>query len=677
VPVRRQERLRSTPVGADVADGEENRVVSLPTDIRPGAAAPDTARPSGISARAVILGIIAEAGLFWWVASSEISGNVYLICYSLLMPAVALLTAVVACNAVVERWLPRAALRRSEVLTVYVMLTCALPVAGFGMVRFLIPSLVYPQYMEQQEHGRWAGIAANLPAWLAPKAPAVASAFYQGQSSVPWSAWALPLAAWSALFLALIAAQLSLTVLLRKQWIESERLTFPIVYLPLRMTQQGSRFFADRLMWLGFAGPFIMQSLSAINYLYPWVPAIQLKATFISLFISRPWSAFGGLPIGYYPIAIGLAYFIPTDVSFSCWFFYFLMRALSIGAAALGLDTMRAVTVSSFPYREEQAAGAWMAFAALTLWLGRRQLAEAYRAAIGMAGAASRDGAMYRAAGVALIVSLGVIFILGAAMGLPAWLAVGIFVIYLMYVITAARVRAEVGTQWTFAPLVWDPNQVFLLGLGSGIFGARTLTSLAVLEGVTVDVRGQPMPNQMESLKMAEEVGLSRRQLVAVIAAATLTGLPLAIYTSMQHWYHTGALTSKANWYHIYKVYLNYQSLLAKMDSPTKFNPAGLSAVGFAAAVTAALTLLRARFAGWPFHPLGYVLANTLTISAFWLPILVANIVKVVVLRYGGARLYRRSIAFFVGIILGDVLAEAGWSLAGWIGGFPVYQFLS
>jgi hypothetical protein len=289
------------------------------------------------------------------------------------------------------------------------MLTCALPLSGFGMVRFLVPSLVYPQYMEQQEHGRWAGVVANLPAWLAPKAPAVARAFYEGQSPVPWAAWALPLAAWSALFLALIAAQLSLTVLLRKQWIESERLTFPIVYLPLRMTQQGSRFFADRLMWLGFAGPFIMQRLSAINYLYPWVPAVQLKATFITLFISRPWSAFGGLPIGYYPIAIGLAYFILADVSFSCWFFYFLMRFLSIGAAALGLDTMRAVTVSSFPYREEQAARAWMALATVTLWLGRRQLAEAYRAAIGAAGAAARDGAMYRWAAVGLVVSLGIL----------------------------------------------------------------------------------------------------------------------------------------------------------------------------------------------------------------------------------------------------------------------------
>ena len=652
-------------------------MASTPLETRPELPLDETRQTSGISARAIIAGILAEAALFWWVASSEISGNVYLICYSLLMPAVALLTAVVAANALLERWFPRVVLRRSEVLTVYVMLVCSLPIAGFGMVRFLVPSLVYPQYMQQQEDGRWAGIAANLPSWLAPKAPAVATAFFEGQASVPWSAWLAPIASWSGLFLALIAAQLCLTIFLRKQWIESERMTFPIVYLPLRMTQQGASFFANRLMWLGFAGPFILQSLSAVNYLYPVVPAFQLKARYISVFVTRPWSEFGSLPIGFYPIAIGLAYFIPTDVSFSVWFFYFVVRLAAVGAAALGLDTTRAVTVSSFPYREEQAAGAWMAFAALTLWLGRKQLAEAFRLAVGAARERSPDAIMYRRAGLGLALSLAFIFAFGAAAGVPAWLSVGLFTIYLLYTITAARVRAEVGTQWTFAPLVWGPSQVFLLGLGSGIFGSRTLTSLAVLEGVTVDVRAQPMANQMESLKMAEQVGLRRRQLVAVIILATLTGLPLALYTSFQHWYHTGALTAKANWYHIYKVQLNFNQMFAKMDSPTEFNPAGLGAVGFAAAVTAGLTLMRARFAGWPFHPLGYVLAYTLTVNAFWLPMLIANVVKVLVLRYGGVGMYRRSIAFFVGIILGDVLAEAGWSLAGWIFGFPVYQFLT
>ena len=40
-------------------------------------------------------------------------------------------------------------------------------------------------------------------------------------------------------------------VILRKQWIERERLIFPLAQLPLEMTKKS--FFKNKLMWLGFA----------------------------------------------------------------------------------------------------------------------------------------------------------------------------------------------------------------------------------------------------------------------------------------------------------------------------------------------------------------------------------------------------------------------------------------
>jgi hypothetical protein len=51
--------------------------------------------------------------------------------------------------------------------------------------------------------------------------------------------------------------------------------------------------------------------------------------------------------------------------------------------------------------------------------------------------------------------------------------------------------------------------------------------------------------------------------------------------------------------------------------------------------------------------------------------------VKVLVQRYGGSALYRRSIPFFVGLIVGDIVIQAAWTLIGrWLDA-PVYQFLS
>jgi hypothetical protein len=39
--------------------------------------------------------------------------------------------------------------------------------------------------------------------------------------------------------------------------------------------------------------------------------------------------------------------------------------------------------------------------------------------------------------------------------------------------------------------------------------------------------------------------------------------------------------------------------------------------------------------------------------------------------------LYRRSLAFFVGLILGDIVTQAGWTIIGRVLDVPIYQFLS
>jgi hypothetical protein len=50
---------------------------------------------------------------------------------------------------------------------------------------------------------------------------------------------------------------------------------------------------------------------------------------------------------------------------------------------------------------------------------------------------------------------------------------------------------------------------------------------------------------------------------------------------------------------------------------------------------------------------------------------------KVLVQRFGGNAGYRRSLAFFVGLILGDIVTQAAWALVGKLLDVHVYQFLS
>src|SRR5206468_480264 len=82
-----------------------------------------------------------------------------------------------------------------------------------------------------------------------------------------------------------------------------------------------------------------------------------------------------------------------------------------------------------------------------------------------------------------------------------------------------------------------------------------------------------------------------------------------------------------------------------------------------------ALSILRLRFAGFPFHPLGYAMTCSYG-DLIWGPFLVVWLLKSLVLRWGGMALYRKSIPLMLGLALGH-FAVAGilWGLTGaWFG---------
>ncbi len=47
----------------------------------------------------------------------------------------------------------------------------------------------------------------------------------------------------------------------------------------------------------------------------------------------------------------------------------------------------------------------------------------------------------------------------------------------------------------------------------------------------------------------------------------------------------------------------------------------------------------------------------------FWSPFMIGWIAKTLVVRYGGLRLYRRTVPLAIGLISGDLLNEVAWGL--------------
>ena len=162
-------------------------------------------------------------------------------------------------------------------LFIYAMQTVSLAISGLGMMQFLYVGLGNVYWYATSENG-WGGqFHPWLRQWAFPD-PHALRAFYLGESTfftrAHILAWLAPIVAWSAFLLVFLGVTFCLNVILRRRWVEQERLTFPIVALPLEMTREGGNraFFTNKIMWAGFITAFVLEVSAGLAYLYPSLP---------------------------------------------------------------------------------------------------------------------------------------------------------------------------------------------------------------------------------------------------------------------------------------------------------------------------------------------------------------------------------------------------------------------
>ena len=69
----------------------------------------------------------------------------------------------------------------------------------------------------------------------------------------------------------------------------------------------------------------------------------------------------------------------------------------------------------------------------------------------------------------------------------------------------------------------------------------------------------------------------------------------------------------------------------------------------------------RQRLAWWPVHPIGFPIGANAMTDGVWFSIFIAWLIKISIMRFGGAALYQRSQIFFLGLIAGQVLCSGMW----------------
>lgn len=652
----------------------------------------ESAKALGVTPRSLALGLGLTVLTNLWIHYAElimsgVQGHSAIAATSTPVGAVTLLFAVSGINLLLRRLLPQTALSAAELLIVYVMITTSTVLSSSGQLHFLVPTIV-ASYHYASDSNAWASTFHRfVPKWLAQTNPDVLEGFYKGKTTPPWVLWAPQMLVWIGFLLTLTFASFCLVSLMRRQWVDREKLSFPTVALPLALVEtanddHGRSVFRQPLFWIGAALPFFLVLTNTLALNDPKFPLVSLRAdldlaTLPTIASSPPWNAMGRTPLSFYPFVIGVAYFIPVEVTFSGWFFFLLTRLENVVGAWLNLDAgMTGTQRATFPFIGQQGAGAFLALALVPLWLARGYLKEIFATAFSGSKDSTDDteeALSYRAAFIGLLVATAGMIGFCIAGGMQPLIASLLVLLSLCYMVAATRIRAETGNAWLFGPEV-DVNHLLTRTFGTGLLTPADLTMLAFMRPVlgNFDMRCLPMPHQLEALKLAESVGASRRRTFWAIALATVLGLTSSFVIALLIWHGYGA-EAKTDAWRTSMGRQPFDNLVALLRNPTAPDVRGMVSMGFGFAFTAAMMFLRARFLWWPLHPVGYAMANTNTMTSTWLPFFIAWLTKILVLRYGGADLYRKTTAFFLGLIAGDLLGGGLTTAWGALGGINVY----
>ncbi len=620
----------------------------------------------GVTFRSVIIGsVLIFLNCYWILDVEGILHWAHPTAVSLMWNVVFSLLILLVINVFIRKVAPHKALTQPEFVTIYIMVAIASALAGHDSLQLGIPGLTFPWWFAD-ESNKWAELFhKEIPTWLTVNDPKAMEAFHEGDASLytpeNFRAFLVPTLWWCGFILALGLVLVCICVLVRKQWTEHEKLGYPIIQIPLAITENGGAcaIWRNKVMWGGFISAALFDLYNGLHFFWPQVPIIRVRHNDQEHWIRMrqwglPWSAAGDIWMPLYPFIIALGFFLPLDLSFSIWFFFVFRKLSQVAGAAVAIPAMPLL-----PYREQQCAGSWIALFAYSIYMGRGYFKDLIRRAITGRLETDATGELmsHRVAFAGMGVGLAfmIAFCLKAGMSLPYLLV--FLALYLMLATAITRMRAELGPPahemvGKMNPASWITQFTGEAGVGTPNLVMAPLFYWFAGRGY----RTQPMPHQLEAFKMGEVAGMDPKQLGWVMALAFLLG-GIASYWAALHLtfdYGDNAMT-RHNWG-------QWRELAARVGNPQPPNYPGIAFMGVGVIFTAFLTLMRMRYTWWPFHPAGYALGMNFGVDYFWLCMLISWLMKLVILRWGGYKVYARVIPFMIGVVLGEYCIGAFWS---------------
>ena len=524
----------------------------------------------------------------------------------------------------------------------------------------LVAVLATPYYKATPEN-RWGDfIVEHLRPWAVPSdAAGSVSALWEGLPrgvGFPWDVWIGPLFWWFTFFFALFFACFCITVVLRKQWVEHERIVFPLAQLPIQMIADEQpdsvwpRFFRSGLFWIGFTLAFAILCWNVMPRFSHRIPLIPIGPTFRTAISFG--SEFPSLMVKFNFVVAAFGYLTNLEVLLSIWLFH-VLSIVEMGALNRVGITVRNDYVSGVML---QQAGGFVTLVLFGLLMARQHIGAVLREAWHPRSTPADAGELlsYRICVVGLVLSVGYAVAWMNALGVSL---VGVAVqlgILFVYFLGLAKIVAETGLVYIETPLRTQELAAAALG---PLVETQDHVGMAITANSVESHREYILPTLTHIARIQHSFRWRRRSIVGALCAAFVVGYAASVaYTLSLCYSSTGA----ANIRHVY-VFNNYglrmfdRVVRWASDYPS-FTSTELSFLAAGSAITLLLSFLRLRFLWWPLHPVGFTVGYVFPVRVTAFTVFLVWAFKSLVLRLGGVTLYRHLQPFFLGLLIGYTL---------------------
>ena len=303
-----------------------------------------------------------------------------------------------------------------------------------------------------------------------------------------------------------------------------------------------------------------IQILNGLNTYFPDVPALPLSLNSAPFLTDAPWNQIGAVDIRIWPMAVGIAFLLTAETSFSLWFFYWFFKFQLVMAYYTGFvptslpSPIGRLGPETKAFLSYQQVGSFLVYVAIMAWAAREHFGHIARRSLGRERATAeekREAMSYPLAFWGFILTFTFMVGWSMAAGIRLDIALVLWCSYLIIAVGLTRVVAETGL--LFVQQGWTPLGTIAQLTGSGAatwLAPASIAPATFIQGAMMsDLRAFLMPSFVQSFKLAYDRGIPGRPLMVLIAGVIVIAFGVSVWTHLRLGYENGALQWGHSWW--------------------------------------------------------------------------------------------------------------------------------